>query len=183
MTAADTIEQLLDQLDNIQPDGQGWKASCPIHDDQRASMSINPGQKGWLVHCFVGCDYRDIVSFAGLTVPQLFYDYTEEHQDSRATMGLRSLMARNMPVNLWKLERFDDVAWVMWPYRFEAFIVACVHYQEVVQLSFPESMKYWTIIRDGFLFDWLGADTWPDARHNAAAKLWSTWRQGQGATS
>jgi putative DNA primase/helicase len=39
----------------------GWSAKCPLHDDQRASLSISEGKNGkLLVHCHAGCDQREL---------------------------------------------------------------------------------------------------------------------------
>ena len=42
-------------------------------------------------------------------------------------------------------------------------------------MPFTEAMSYWTIIRDGFLYTWLGADTWAEARNTTGQKLWTTY--------
>ena len=49
-----------------------WKARCPAHDDNQASLSISPGNKGGVVlHCFAGCDNKEIVLCVGLTLVDL----------------------------------------------------------------------------------------------------------------
>ncbi len=41
--------------------GRNGVCRCPAHDDKRPSLSVNDGEDGdILVHCFAGCDYRDI---------------------------------------------------------------------------------------------------------------------------
>lgn len=40
----------------------GWLCRCPIHDDRRPSLSLAQGDDGrLLVHCFTGCDPREIL--------------------------------------------------------------------------------------------------------------------------
>ncbi len=52
----------LDHLDGVTQVGDGYKALCPSHDDLEASLSITKTPDGEiLVHCFAGCDYKDIL--------------------------------------------------------------------------------------------------------------------------
>ncbi len=116
-----SIAQLIDQLEDVHANGAGYTARCPSHEDRSPSLSINPGNKGWLIHCHAGCYIGDILSHVGLRVADLFYDSIGGQTDT-ASSGLRSLIRRTTPVDLWQLERFDDIAWTMWPHRLEPFV-------------------------------------------------------------
>lgn len=52
-----------------------WMASCPIHGhgghDRHPSVSIRDVEKGVSIHCFAGCDTRDILREIGLTFHDL----------------------------------------------------------------------------------------------------------------
>ena len=169
-----SIAQLVAQLEDVRANGLGYKARCPAHDDRSPSLSINPGNKGWLIHCHAGCHISDILAHVGLRVADLFYDSTGGVANT-ADSGLRSLIRRTTPHDIWRLERFDDVAWAMWPHRFESYVLACAEYHEVASLPFTQAMNYWTLIRDGFLYTWLGRDTWVTGRDTAGSKLWTTY--------
>jgi len=53
--------------------GEGrWMARCPAHPDRAPSLSIWRGRKGTVLHCFAGCDIRDILIAAGLRFADLF---------------------------------------------------------------------------------------------------------------
>jgi hypothetical protein len=57
MSAAETIAKALGGHKN----GNGWTAQCPLHDDQKPSLSISSGKDGKvLVHCHAGCNQRDL---------------------------------------------------------------------------------------------------------------------------
>ena len=57
MSAAETIAKALGGHKN----GNGWTAQCPLHDDQKPSLSISSGKDGKvLVHCHAGCNQRDV---------------------------------------------------------------------------------------------------------------------------
>src|SRR5260370_16079482 len=52
--------------------GQGWKAICPIHDDNNPSLSISENKDGRiLLHCFAGCSTQMILDCAGLRMADL----------------------------------------------------------------------------------------------------------------
>jgi hypothetical protein len=42
--------------------GNSGMACCPVHDDRSPSLSIRDGDDQVLVHCFAGCDRRDIIA-------------------------------------------------------------------------------------------------------------------------
>ncbi|WP_260610759.1 toprim domain-containing protein [Sphingomonas sp. IC081] len=41
--------------------GRYGKVCCPAHDDRHASLSITPGRKAVLFHCFAGCTQNEII--------------------------------------------------------------------------------------------------------------------------
>ncbi|MCC7193571.1 MAG: DUF3987 domain-containing protein [Phycisphaeraceae bacterium] len=78
------VEKLLDRLSNVKRSGEGWKACCPAHDDQRPSLSISEGAGGRaLVHCHAGCTPEEITTALGLELVDL--------------MPAKSVTARPMP--------------------------------------------------------------------------------------
>jgi len=57
MSAAETIAKAL----GGHKTGTGWVAQCPLHDDQKPSLSISSGKDNKvLVHCHAGCNQRDV---------------------------------------------------------------------------------------------------------------------------
>jgi len=47
----------------------GWRALCPAHDDQKASLSIAEGEGGKvLLHCHVGCSFQEVIAALGKEV-------------------------------------------------------------------------------------------------------------------
>jgi hypothetical protein len=52
-------------------DGQ-VKARCPAHPDHNASLSVEIGDEGAILHCRAGCTKHDIVAALGLTMRDLF---------------------------------------------------------------------------------------------------------------
>ncbi|MEE4208230.1 MAG: toprim domain-containing protein [Parvularcula sp.] len=90
---------------------------CPAHDDRRPSLSIRQGDKGLLVHCFAGCEPKDVLrEIARLpaggrpNVPNSNSYFTQSRGDPRrlwdsgvpvlGTLGVRYLTARHLPTDL-----------------------------------------------------------------------------------
>ena len=46
---------------------------CPAHNDHSPSLSIRQGDRGFLVHCYAGCDRRDVLRELGRVVPAKHY--------------------------------------------------------------------------------------------------------------
>ena len=48
-----------------------YKCVCPAHDDRRASLSVNVGDKGIIFKCHAGCSKEAVLQAMGLTVSDL----------------------------------------------------------------------------------------------------------------
>jgi hypothetical protein len=46
---------------------------CPAHDDHSPSLSIRQGDRGFLVHCYAGCDRIDVIRELSRVVPTQRY--------------------------------------------------------------------------------------------------------------
>ena len=67
------LDLILSHLENAKPYGRGYMAKCPAHEDRSASLSIAENEKGnAMVHCFAGCQTRDVVDALGLRMGDLF---------------------------------------------------------------------------------------------------------------
>jgi Protein of unknown function (DUF3631) len=96
----DALELVLGKLDGVRQHGSYWKARCPAHDDNEASLSIARGTEQPVVFkCHAGCDRDVILDALGLTLADVskpleqhdsgewtpagpataIYDYTDEH--------------------------------------------------------------------------------------------------------
>ena len=88
---------------------------CPVHDDHSPSLSIRQGDRGFLVHCYAGCDRTDILRELGRIVPTRrcaaprWTDRTgggnvpklwDEAQDVRGSLAERYLKTRALDSNL-----------------------------------------------------------------------------------
>lgn len=69
------IYEILDRLEDVRQSGNSYIARCPLHDDRSPSLSIAIGDDGRiLLHCFTGCEVKNICEAIGLTVGDLFPD-------------------------------------------------------------------------------------------------------------
>lgn len=66
------VELVRSRLLDPKPNGRGWQARCPAHDDQRPSLSLSEGEDGRaLVCCHAGCSAEAIVKAIRLTLRDL----------------------------------------------------------------------------------------------------------------
>ena len=170
-----SIDQLLNRLEGVRRTSPGYVARCPTHRDRYPSLSVDPGEKGWLVYCHAGCRIEGIMAAVGLTVQSLFYDAEETDNGlarAQATAGLNQLIAKVRGAeSVPNLYRFMDVAWHTLPQEPRGFDLSLDAWWDEVTLPFGEAMRYWIVLRDGWLWDWMG-ETW---MQKGRSKL--TWHQ------
>jgi len=64
---------LLDRLEAVRRNADGWTARCPAHDDRTPSLSVSEGTDGRvLLHCHAGCDTKAVLDTLGMTAADLF---------------------------------------------------------------------------------------------------------------
>lgn len=72
-SAPASVDLVLSRLDGVRRSGKGFIARCPAHQDRNASLAVSDGDNGRvLMHCFAGCNIRDVVAAVGLAVADLF---------------------------------------------------------------------------------------------------------------
>ena len=69
-----TINTVLERLESVRSSGQNrFIARCPAHEDRTSSLSVRATDDGRvLVHCFAGCDTRDVLHALNLEMKDLF---------------------------------------------------------------------------------------------------------------
>jgi hypothetical protein len=100
MTAGDAVATAwapLTSLPRAREDGKGgYYVSCPTdrhqHGDRSAGLHVTKAEDGAvLVHCFAGCDSRDVLHAVGCTPKDLYPDTPERHRAQ--TKAARSIEA------------------------------------------------------------------------------------------
>ena len=67
------LNHFLELLESVKPNGTGYQARCPAHDDRKPSLSISEGEDGRiLLKDHAGCSTKEIVEAMGLTTADLF---------------------------------------------------------------------------------------------------------------
>jgi putative DNA primase/helicase len=62
------VDLFLSRVDKPRRHGKSHQACCPAHPDKSPSLTISEADNGdLLLHCFAGCEYRDIMAAVGLT--------------------------------------------------------------------------------------------------------------------
>lgn len=76
------IEKIIEALESVKCIGENqYMAKCPCHDDKKSSLSISEENNKILLHCFAGCDTKNIVNNLGLTMSDLFIKETEKKME------------------------------------------------------------------------------------------------------
>jgi hypothetical protein len=94
MTAASSdLGNVLDKLEGVKKNGQGFMARCPVpghgqgNGDRNPSLSINEAKDGQiLLNCFAGCEAAEIVAAIGLNLKDLFPKDNEHQQPEGMTL-------------------------------------------------------------------------------------------------
>lgn len=96
-----TLENFLSRLSGVHKSGGQYMARCPAHDDKHQSLSVSIGSGGKiLLNCHAGCSTEAIVQALGLSMKDLFTEYT--------ALGKRQLVATyTYPTGTQKL-RYSD---------------------------------------------------------------------------
>lgn len=59
---------LLSRFEGVQQRNQNsWQCKCPVHYDQKASLTVTRADDKYLLHCHAGCEVEDILEAVGLT--------------------------------------------------------------------------------------------------------------------
>ena len=66
------MTDLLARLSGVSPNGDGWTARCPAHEDRHNSLSIHNRDRRWLIKCHAGCGWDEIMGALGLDASALF---------------------------------------------------------------------------------------------------------------
>lgn len=72
-------ELLLSRLASVKKSGHGWMASCPAHGGHDC-LTVAEKDGKVLVHCFAGCNTRDVVEAVDLRLSDLFADSLNPHK-------------------------------------------------------------------------------------------------------
>jgi putative DNA primase/helicase len=87
-----SLQRLLDRLEGVRGNGNGWMARCPAHADKNPSLSIHERDGRILLHCHAGCTLESVLAAARVEARELFanaptqphiaaeYDYQDESE-------------------------------------------------------------------------------------------------------
>ncbi|MFH0809199.1 MAG: DNA primase, partial [Pseudomonadota bacterium] len=106
---SDPMQLVLSRLEGVRRSGNGWTARCPAHDDRNASLSINEGDGGVLLHCFAGCEKPAIMAALGMTLADLFADRPKDQTPTATKINLADLARdKGLPVDFLKALGLHD---------------------------------------------------------------------------
>jgi hypothetical protein len=84
------VEDVVQRL-NARRSGKSWIATCPAHEDNNPSLSIDEGADGRaLIRCHAGCDTNKVLSALGMTPRDLFPRDCQSNVNGAAASGPQS---------------------------------------------------------------------------------------------
>lgn len=89
MTDQEIYESNLQHFTISKRYGDKAQCRCPAHEDKQASLTITKGRKCTLFHCHAGCSLERILTAAGLSKKDTFYDTESVKANWRAYVETR----------------------------------------------------------------------------------------------
>ena len=80
-----SLEKVLNDLGEHKKNGTRYMARCPAHNDKKPSLSISEADGKILVHCFAGCETKDVLDAAGLSLRDLYPDGVSSNGHAKKT--------------------------------------------------------------------------------------------------
>lgn len=165
--------------------GSGWMAKCPTHKDRLPSLAIHTGKKGTILNCHAGCRVKDICLDLGISMPQLFADYTEGgSHNTELDMLLREVIRKkqgpDLRPNILKLGEVMDMAFSG---TVEDACRAHVYAHSYLEYEFMEAWGMWHITADLAVWPYMeryvkeSGRSWHAVKREAMDKLYETWKQ------
>lgn len=77
------ITEFLNNFKNVKNCGNYYTALCPSHNDKKSSLSIKQVSDRILIHCYAGCNYKDILASIGLNPKDLYLNNTVTTQTQK----------------------------------------------------------------------------------------------------
>ena len=183
----DMVPDWIDRLDHVVSTGKGFEARCPAHQDKNPSLAIDPGGKGWLIHCHRGCDTHAVMAAIGLSMRDLYYNSKEYKAPSDPSkLDAKAFFDKAAPwTPCTKLHTFNDVAFEAMGFPVDlAWAEAMVSVYPYGADRFDTTMGMWIVLRDDWLWTWLGKlwsekdgpkKDWREVTEWAASRMWTKW--------
>jgi hypothetical protein len=180
------IEELAAAFEGVTMRNHGFIARCPAHPDRSPSLRVEAGNTGWLVKCYSGCTFFDIVTAAGLQPLNFKYDSAPQNPETivrtdKARSKLIEMIEakRTIPTTLGAI---SEIALHPDP-RIHADVSE--RYQ-LMDYSIPDALRVFNPTMDGPVWeliegDWIeyGKD-WQDAKRKIGRLLWNTYVSERG---
>ena len=134
------LSKIISALGGAIPDGDGYLAHCPAHDDTEASLRIAYSGAGKaLIACRAGCDFVKVIAASSLDASDLF-----EVEDD---MGAVELPTEDAEIDESVYERLDEYVATCTVMRETEFIHATEYAKERFGVT-PELFEHWALGHD-----------------------------------
>ena len=97
-------ESIAHSLDKPRPNGKGFMACCPAHDDKNPSLSISETENGKiLVKCFAGCSQEAVISELKSRALWPASNFTPQQKQQYHRVKTRSQLIKSLQYELFVL--------------------------------------------------------------------------------
>lgn len=107
------VEELITRFKNVKSTGgRQYICLCPAHKDQKPSLTITERENKILLHCFAGCNIKNILSSVGLNEKDLF-----NNTPKRNNSTVEYFYTDENKKNLYKVIRYEPKRFVQAKYN------------------------------------------------------------------
>jgi hypothetical protein len=176
------LEDLAAHFKQVRLNGRGFQAECPAHEDRDPSLTVSRGETGWLVTCFAGCTFADVVAATGL--PSLAFKFGGRSESTSlitslaARRKLRAMIEEIRPIPY----RLGEIAEVALCVPAERMRDIRAWYPTWVDLPLKDALKMQIVMMDTVIWDMLGkrrreyGSDWVEAKREIGRLLWVTYQ-------
>ena len=109
------LNEILNRFQNVKKIGEKqYQCTCSAHNDSKPSLSITEEDNKILIHCFAGCDTKDILRAVGLQEKDLFNN-SSKNINSKVIKEYYYTDENNKP--LYKVMRFEPKSFAQAKYN------------------------------------------------------------------
>jgi hypothetical protein len=148
-----TVEELLRRLEAVRRTSRGFVARCPAHADRHPSLSISKGERGILIKCWSGCEFREITDALGLRVSDLFFDKPLNRRQRIEAKGQRNWIRFNQAL------REEVLGLTIDALRTADYLISSRHGLDISVWHEAKLEKEMNVLADAYqLLDWEAID-------------------------
>jgi len=176
------LTELASHFDGVRMNGRGFRARCPSHGSRGGTLEVRRGRKAWLLKCYAGCSFDDIVAAIHLPRQAFMLDLTQRLDERPSSMAARKKLLEMIQATRKIPRTFAEIAQIALQAtdaeirRTEAF------WFPELAMTLPQAAHMYVVVSDGPLYTMM-RDRWPEfgkdwfeAKEEMWRLMWETYR-------